>query len=89
MKKPIALALAVVTLLCCLVGCSSYKVDKGYSYFGSLPSMFLGIRTNQTEYPLGCCHTQHNTNQRHPRNHRTKTTFFGTQISKSNFSFQF
>ena len=52
MKKIIALALAVVTLLCCLVGCSSYKVDKGYSYFGSLPSMFLGIRTNQTEYPL-------------------------------------
>lgn len=52
MKKIIALALAVVILLCCLVGCSSYKVDKGYSYFGSLPSMFLGIRTNQTEYPL-------------------------------------
>ena len=52
MKKTIALALSVVTLLCSLVGCSSYKVDKGYSYFGSLPSMFLGIRTNQTEYPL-------------------------------------
>ena len=52
MKKLIALALAVVALLYCLVGCASYKVDKGYSYFGSLPSMFLGIRTNQTEYPL-------------------------------------
>ena len=52
MKKILVLALAVVTLLCCLVGCSSYKVDEGYSYFGSLPSMFLGIRTNQTEYPL-------------------------------------
>ena len=52
MKKLLALVLAVVALLCCLVGCSSYKVDKGYSYFGSLPSMFLGIRTNQTEYPL-------------------------------------
>ena len=52
MKKILALALALVALLCCLVGCSSYKVDKGYSYFGSLPSMFLGIRTNQTEYPL-------------------------------------
>ena len=52
MKKVLTLALAVVALLCCLVGCSSYKVDEGYSYFGSLPSMFLGIRTNQTEYPL-------------------------------------
>ncbi|MBR2969286.1 MAG: hypothetical protein IKC36_05535 [Clostridia bacterium] len=52
MKKLLALALAVVVLLCCLVGCASYKVDKGYSYFGSLPSMFLGIRTNQTEYLL-------------------------------------
>ena len=52
MKKILALALAVVALLCCLVGCASYKVDKGYSYFGNLPSMFLGIRTNQTEYPL-------------------------------------
>ena len=52
MKKLMALTLAVVALLCCLVGCASYKVDKGYSYFGSLPSMFLGIRTNQTEYPL-------------------------------------
>ena len=52
MKKLIALTLAMVSLLCCLVGCASYKVDKGYSYFGSLPSMFLGIRTNQTEYLL-------------------------------------
>ena len=52
MKKLIALTLAMVSLLCCLVGCASYKVDKGYSYFGSLPSMFLGIRTDQTEYPL-------------------------------------
>ena len=52
MKKLLALALAMVALLCCLVGCASYKVDKGYSYFGSLPSMFLGIRTNQTEYLL-------------------------------------
>ena len=52
MKKLLALLLAVVALLCCLVGCASYKVDKGYSYLGSLPSMFLGIRTNQTEYPL-------------------------------------
>lgn len=52
MKKLIALTLAMVALLCCLVGCASYKVDKGYSYFGGLPSMFLGIRTNQTEYLL-------------------------------------
>ena len=52
MKKLMAVALAAIAILCCLVGCSSYKVDKGYSYFGSLPSMFLGIRTNQTEYPL-------------------------------------
>ena len=42
-----------MVLLCfSMASCSSYKVEKGYSYFGSLPSMFLGIRTNQTEYPL-------------------------------------
>ena len=51
MKRTLFIIVAV--LLCIsLASCSSYKVDKGYSYFGSLPSMFLGIRTNQTEYPL-------------------------------------
>ena len=45
-------AICMVSLCFSMASCSSYKVDKGYSYFGSLPSMFLGIRTNQTEYPL-------------------------------------
>ena len=45
-------AICMVLLCFSMASCSSYKVDKGYSYFGSLPSMFLGIRTNQTEYPL-------------------------------------
>ena len=45
-------AICMVLLCFSIASCSSYKVDKGYSYFGSLPSMFLGIRTNQTEYPL-------------------------------------
>ena len=55
MKK---IVLRIVSAICMVLfcfsmaSCSSYKVDKGYSYFGSLPSMFLGIRTNQTEYPL-------------------------------------
>ena len=55
MKK---IVLRIVSTICMVLlcfsmaSCSSYKVDKGYSYFGSLPSMFLGIRTNQTEYPL-------------------------------------
>ena len=55
MKKiiiKIVSAFCVVLLCFSMASCSSYKVDKGYSYFGSLPSMFLGIRTNQTEYPL-------------------------------------
>ena len=45
-------AICMVLLCFSMASCSSYKVDKGYSYFGSLPSMFLGIRTNQTEYLL-------------------------------------
>lgn len=55
MKKiiiKIVSAFCVVLLCFSMASCSSYKVDKGYSYLGSLPSMFLGIRTNQTEYPL-------------------------------------
>ena len=45
-------AICMVLLCFSVASCSSYKVEKGYSYFGNLPSMFLGIRTNQTEYPL-------------------------------------
>ena len=45
-------AICMVLLCFSMASCSSYKVEKGYSYFGNLPSMFLGIRTNQTEYPL-------------------------------------
>ena len=45
-------AICMVLLCFSMASCSSYKVEEGYSYFGSLPSMFLGIRTNQTEYPL-------------------------------------
>lgn len=45
-------AICMVLLCFSMASCSSYKVEKGYSYFGRLPSMFLGIRTNQTEYPL-------------------------------------
>ncbi len=55
MKKIVLRVLSAIcmVLLCfSMTSCSSYKIEKGYSYFGSLPSMFLGIRTNQTEYPL-------------------------------------
>ena len=45
-------AICMVLLCFSMASCSSYKVEKGYSYFGRLPSMYLGIRTNQTEYPL-------------------------------------
>ena len=45
-------SICMVLLCFSMASCSSYKVEKGYSYFGNLPSMFLGIRTNQTEYPL-------------------------------------
>ena len=45
-------AICLVSLCFSMASCSSYKIEKGYSYFGSLPSMFLGIRTNQIEYPL-------------------------------------
>ena len=45
-------AICLVSLCFSMASCSSYKIEKGYSYFGSLPSMFLGIRTNKTEYPL-------------------------------------
>ena len=45
-------AICLVSLCFSTASCSSYKIEKGYSYFGSLPSMFLGIRTNQIEYPL-------------------------------------
>ena len=45
-------AICLVSLCFSMASCSSYKIEKGYSYFGNLPSMFLGIRTNQTEYPL-------------------------------------
>ena len=45
-------AICLVSLCFSMASCSSYKIEKGYSYFGGLPSMFLGIRTNQIEYPL-------------------------------------
>lgn len=55
MKKfilKIVSAFCMVCLCFSMASCSSYKVEKGYSHFGRLPSMFLGIRTNQIEYPL-------------------------------------
>lgn len=33
-------------------GCSLYRIEKGYGYFTELPPMFIGIQTNQVEYPL-------------------------------------
>ena len=45
-------AICMVLLCFSMASCSSYKVEEGYYYFSGVPSMFLGIRTNQTEYPL-------------------------------------
>ncbi|MBQ8311082.1 MAG: hypothetical protein IJX80_08745 [Clostridia bacterium] len=45
-------AICMVLLCFSMASCSSYKVETGYFYLGKLPSMFLGIRTNQTEYSL-------------------------------------
>ena len=45
-------AICMVLLCFSMASCSSYKVEEGYYYFSRVPSMFLGIRTNQTEYPL-------------------------------------
>ena len=35
-----------------LIGCSTYKIEKGMSYMGLVPSLNLGIQTNQTEYEI-------------------------------------
>ena len=54
MKKMISapLALALIFSICLfMTSCSDYKIEDGYSYFGRLPAMFIGVRTNKTEYP--------------------------------------
>ena len=55
MKKCLSFILTIISMLfLCfpISSCSAYKVEKGYSHFGRLPSMFIGIRTNQIEYEI-------------------------------------
>ena len=54
MKKYWIPLVMLLTVSLCLPmnGCSLYRIEKGYGYFTELPPMFIGIQTNQVEYPL-------------------------------------
>ena len=49
MKRKLS-ALLVFVLLFSMASCSRYKVEKGMKFFGHIPSMNLGIQTNDTVF---------------------------------------
>ena len=51
MKKIISF-ISTIFLSVCMSSCSFYKIEKGMSYMGLVPSLNLGIQTNQTEYEI-------------------------------------
>lgn len=42
--------LLVFSFCLSMSACSFYRFEAGYSYFGELPSMFIGVKTNKLKY---------------------------------------